>query len=175
MVSLGANILMKPSAPYIALGYYYGITDYLTVGGDLYPFFLFSSSMGADASLLFRAVEGHGLSPEISVGGGTYFYPYFGSGQGGSSFLPFARVAASSNLSKTTLAFVRVESLLANGNNIIFTPGVGIELHSQKSTTLQVEVKWLMFGGASINPQRSHSFYITPDPEQIGIFFGVFF
>src|SRR5436189_3211087 len=79
-VSLGVQNTWSQSftLPYFSLGYFNGITDGFTLGGNLYPLIFISGNIGFDVGGLFRIVRGNGAMPEISLGAKAYVFSFSG-------------------------------------------------------------------------------------------------
>ena len=151
--------------PYGSIGFFYGISDNFTLGGNFYPLLLLGGLIGFDAGGLIRLVKQNGAIPEFDFGLKIYIFP--------STVLPAVRIPISSRLSQNFSIFVNPEILYRNDYSAtwLFTPSMGFALHST-TIQFQVEFKWLALGSAS---NSSSKFQWNTTGNNIGLFVGIFF
>jgi hypothetical protein len=161
--------------PYFSFGYFHGITDGFTLGGNVYPLVLISGNIGLDFGGLFRIINGNRVSPELSAGAKVYFFSLNGFNQG-PSVIPALKLGLDIPLSKNFSFFTMPELIFGSSNfsSILFTPSFGVTLHSDHGTEFQIEAKWMALGAGNFGNSGSN-FQWNTTGQNVAIFFGLFF
>jgi len=175
-VSVGSYIYNDGlAAPNISLGYYNGITDWFTLGGNLQPQWLFNGTLVVEASGMFRVIKGEDAVPELTGALGTYYFlPFSDNYSVDNSFQPFFRINASSQLSEKVMVFVGSESMVRfDDPALIITPSLGVCMNA--GNTMQVQLEAKLIGLAGISSQHSSDNILHwNDNAQIALFVGFF-
>jgi hypothetical protein len=177
-LSIGAYIYEdQPRLPVVSLGYYGAPTDWLTVGGNIYPQLLFNATLGIEGTAMFRIIKGQEMAPELTGSLGTYFYQSLGdvSYRPGTSIHPFARVNGSSKISDKVMVFLGSEwNTQSDLKSVAMTPSAGIVFSNEGTVSAQVEAKVLGLVGITDRQRRNESPIQFNTNAAVGLYFGYF-
>lgn len=163
--------------PIGSIGYYGAPTDWLTIGGNIYPQALFNANLAMEGTAMFRIIKGDKLAPELTGSLGTYFYHALGdvSYTPGTSFLPFARVNGSSKVSDKVMLFLGSEwNTQSDLKSVAMSPSAGIVFSNEGTVSAQVEAKVLGLVGISEKRYENDTPFRLNTNATVGLYFGYF-
>jgi hypothetical protein len=178
LASLGGPVIPAMGigfpAPYLNLGYAYGISPDFTGAANVHLTALLFNDVGLDLGAAARLIHESGPIPEVTVKvQGLYFATMNAGSQG--LFLGHAAINASYLIGTSTLAYVGTEHTYQfHDPAYFFTPFLGIQFPLSTPLDFQVETKWL-----AANHFTGHGVFegagSVNDHGNIGVYFGVLY
>lgn len=156
--------------PYFTVGGMYGLTDEVTVHGNLHGLMLVFGTLGVDAGASTRIVKQNGAWPEITVGLRAIFFTDFSS-LANTRVYPDASFIASWEVQPQWLVYggTHVTAQFSDAK-IFISPMVGVQAPITDRFSMQLEVMWqaanaatssgLFRGESSLNGHGSLALFI---------------
>jgi hypothetical protein len=161
-IALGGPWLPKSSptyiVPYLSLGAMHGVSENVTLVGNLHGTVGAFGVLGADLGAAMRLLKQQGAVPELTAkaqvygfvdlaGGGTSTRPSTPDGAtsaGAIRVYPHITLNGSYELANNLLGYVALENTLQFGEKFgyFFTPGIGLQYSFSPNTSIQAEWKW---------------------------------
>lgn len=161
-VALGGPWLPRSSpayiVPYLNIGAMHGVSENVTLVGNLHGTVGAFGVLGLDAGAAVRITKQQGAVPELTAKGQVYgFFDFAGGGTttrpatpdgatsaGAVRIYPHITLNGSYELTPGLLGYVALENTLQFGEKFgyFFTPGLGLQLATAQNSSLQLEWKW---------------------------------
>jgi hypothetical protein len=161
-VALGGPWLPRSSpayiVPYLNVGAMHGISENVTLVGNLHGTVAAFGVLGLDAGAAVRLLKQQGAVPELTAKGQVYgFLDLAGGGTttrpstpdaatdaGAVRIYPHLTLTGSYELTTNLLGYVALENTLQFGERFgyFFTPGVGLQWTVAPNSSIQAEWKW---------------------------------
>ncbi len=161
-VALGGPWLPNSSpayiVPYLNVGAMHGISENVTLVGNLHGTVAAFGVLGLDAGAAVRLLKQQGAVPELTAkgqlygfvdlaGGGTTARPSSIDGatnSGAVRIYPHITLTGSYELTNNLLGYIALENTLQFGERFgyFFTPGVGLQFNVAPNSSIQAEWKW---------------------------------
>ncbi|KAB2924278.1 MAG: hypothetical protein F9K22_06750 [Bacteroidetes bacterium] len=146
--SLGGPVIpldgLAIPAPYVTLGAVHGVTEDVSVYGNVHVTAALFKNAGLDAGVVTDIVTGEGAVPSVSVNGRGYFFWDVGRGGKEPRFFPAVTLAARSATGERSAFFLGADNLFQlHRFYYIISPFAGFRFPLSASVTAQTEVKWL--------------------------------
>jgi hypothetical protein len=155
--------------PIISAGYYYGVSNDVTLGGEIFPLFIFAELVGASFGIVGRISAENGIFPEVTGSGHVYTLMSFERELEISAF-PAARMNLSWSNSHGTMFFVGSEATLLPEEDVYLSPFIGVGHRTVSGRGAQFELKL-----TSMRLSPEYDFFESVDEARLGIYGTIFF
>jgi hypothetical protein len=143
-VELGSSTI---PIPYLTAGYFSGISDDITIGGNLHVLSAGFGNAAIDGSILYKIIKEDGLVPELTATGQLYFFSDLRQ-LNDTRLFPDIRITASYSKDKTLFFFGFDNTFEFSDPGYLITPLLGVSYQFSHGFGLQFEGKWM---AANIN------------------------
>jgi hypothetical protein len=144
--SLGGPILTTSSpigfVPYVMLGGMHGVSDAVTLTGNVHALMAAFGVLGVDAGAAVRLVKQNGAVPELTAKAQAYLFTNFKPNS--LRVFPYLSLNASYALNDAWLAYGAVENMVqfSGSPRYFVNPALGVQWSVSDRVNLQAEAKW---------------------------------
>jgi hypothetical protein len=127
--------------PYLSLGWQYGVSDALSIGGAVHGTLAAYGVAGGELTATRRLTEQHGRRPAVSGTAQAYLF----AGRGGARFYPSLGAVASWSIGERALLYGGGNALaqFSGTPSVLLNPLIGAQRSFGRRVALQLELKWM--------------------------------